>query len=136
MANNIDKKDGEGSKRTRKRASINGVRNILTIRNKEPGYVYRIVNDVGSRVEDLKDAGYELVENDTQVGDKRVDAGSGPAGHKEIHVGGGIKAKVMRIREDWYKEDQAAKEANLRQLDEAMGKGHTILVFSFYLVLF
>jgi hypothetical protein len=127
MANNIDRKDAnsEGSKRTRKRASINGVRNILTVKGKEPGYHYRIVNDVGNRIEDMKALGYELVTDDVAVGDKRVDAGTGPAAHKEIFVGGGIKAKLMRIPEAWYNEDQQAKEANLRELDEAMGKGRT-----------
>ena len=42
-----------------KRTPING-RNVLTVTGKDPNYVYRIVNDVGGRVDMFKEAVHEL----------------------------------------------------------------------------
>lgn len=89
-----------------------GKKNVLTVSGKEPGYVYRIVNDTGSNIQERLDQGYELVENDSvQIGDKRIGNPGATGSVAEAHVGGGMKAVVMRIREDWYNEDQADKQA-------------------------
>ena len=37
-------------------------RNILSVKGKDPGYVYRIVNDTGDRIQMFEEAGYELVD--------------------------------------------------------------------------
>ncbi len=98
-------------------------RNVLTVRGKEPGYEYRVVNDTGDRVQMFEEAGYEVVEADKViVGDKRVSKAS-PVGSKaEVSVGAGEKAVVMRIREDWYKEDQLAKQQRINELEASMIK--------------
>lgn len=100
-----------------------GTRNILTVKNKEPGFVYRIVNDSGDRVQMFEEAGYEVVEADKViVGDKRINKAT-PVGSKaEVNVGSGEKALVMRIKEEWYKEDQAAKQAKVNELESSMNK--------------
>lgn len=91
-----------------------GQRNILTVRGKDPNYEYRIVNDVEDRITQFQEAGYEIVSDESvQVGDKRVSAASSIGSAKQLSVGGGTKAYVMRIRKDWYEEDQATK---LRQV--------------------
>lgn len=95
-----------------------GTRNKLTVYGKEPGYHYRIVNDVddGARIQEFLEAGYEFVPaKDVKVGDKRIEATSSEGTNAQVHVGGGQKAFVMRIKQEWYDEDQAAKQ---RQLDE------------------
>jgi len=98
-------------------------RNILTVRGKEPGYVYRIVNDSGDRVNMFEEAGYEIVNQaDVVVGDKRVQKATSVGTKAEVNVGGGEKALVMRIREDWYKEDQAAKQQKVNDLESSMKK--------------
>jgi hypothetical protein len=57
----------------RPRRSPLAYRNRLTVKNKEPGYRYRVVNDVDDRVQQMLELGYELVSEDVEVGDKRVD---------------------------------------------------------------
>ncbi len=103
-----------------KRTPING-RNVLTVTGKEPGYVYRIVNDSGDRIKQFEEAGYELVDASTvKVGDRRVDVGKAEGSKAQVSVGGGQKAFVMRIREDWYKEDQLAKQGHVNELEKSI----------------
>lgn len=103
-----------------KRTPVNG-RNVLTVEGKEPGYVYRIVNDVGDRINTFKEGGYELVgSKDVKVGDRRVNNASAEGSMAQVSVGGGQKAFVMRIPKEWYDEDQLAKQAQINQLENSM----------------
>jgi hypothetical protein len=113
------------SARTR-RTPING-RNVLTVTGKEPGYVYRVVNDVGDRIQQFVEAGYELVNGaDVKVGDRRVTSATAEGSKAQVSVGGrGEKAFVMRIKEEWYKEDQAAKQAEVNKLEQSITKNLT-----------
>lgn len=96
-------------------------RNILSVKGKEDGYHYRIVNDTGDRVQQLMDAGYEIVDaSSVQVGDKRINATSPEGTQAQVSVGGGVKAFVMRQKLEWYNEDQAAKQARVNQLEETI----------------
>ena len=105
---------------TRRRTPING-RNVLTVEGKEPGYVYRIVNASGDRIQQFLDAGYELVNaKDVRVGDRRIDSTGTEGSRAQVTVGKGEKAFVMRIKEEWYKEDQALKQAHVNQLEETI----------------
>ena len=89
-------------------------RNILTVKGKDPNYEYRIVNDVEDRITQFQEAGYELVENETvEVGDKRVSQGTSVGSKKVFSVGQGTKAYVMRIKKEWYDEDQRAKQVQV-----------------------
>lgn len=97
-----------------------GRRNVLTVAGKEPGYVYRVVNDEGDRVQTFKDAGYEIVpDKSVQVGDKRIGTATAEGSAAQVSVGGGKKAFVMRQRQEWYDEDQAAKQAHVAFTEEA-----------------
>ncbi len=97
-----------------------GTRNILTVKGKDPGYVYRHVNDVDDRISQFLAAGYELVEdNEVQVGDKRVNSATSLGSKKAISVGQGTKAYVMRIKREWYEEDQARKLSQVAELERA-----------------
>lgn len=87
-------------------------RNRLEIQNKEPGYVYRIVNDVDDKIAQLEDRGYMIVP-DAKVGatgNRRVDNPTALGSATSISVGQGTKAVVMRIKEEYYKEDQLLKQ--------------------------
>jgi len=100
-----------------------GQRNILTVKGKDPNYVYRVVNDKDDRIEQFKEAGYELVADEAvKVGDKRVNAATSIGSHKQLSVGQGTKAVVMRIRRDWYEEDQAAKLSHVAAVEDATRK--------------
>lgn len=92
-----------------------GQRNILTVKGKDPNYEYRIVNDVEDRITQFQEAGYELESTDSvDVGDKRVSQGTTIGSKKVFSVGNGIKAFVMKIKKEWYDEDQRVKQ---RQVD-------------------
>ena len=98
-----------------------GERNILTVVGKEPGYTYRIVNDTGDRISQFLDAGYELVDaKDVRVGDKRVNSATAEGTKAQVSVGNGLKAYVMRIKDEFYLEDQAAKAAHVDRLEQAI----------------
>lgn len=104
-----------------RRTPING-RNILTVSGKEPGYQYRIVNDEGDRIQQFLDAGYELVSADSvRVGDKRVNAATPEGSKAQVSVGkDGKKAFVMRIKDEFYKEDQQRKQAYVDELEQSI----------------
>lgn len=94
-----------------RRTSINGVRNVLKINGKEPGYEYRVVNDVGDRIEQLKAIGYEVVEDDKlTIGDRRIANPTKEGSPVKVSVGGGTQAYVMRIKSEWFEEDKKKKE--------------------------
>lgn len=95
------------------------VRNRLSVKDQDPAYHYRVVNDVDDRILQFKENGYEVVEN-TKVGDKRVDNASSLGSASAISVGQGTKAVVMRIRKDWFEEDQAAKLAQVKAVEDTM----------------
>lgn len=108
------------AKRKSVRAGINGRRNKLSIQGKEPGFEYRIVNDSDDRVMDLQERGYEIVTHAATVGDKRVGIPKKEGTPIEISVGGGKKAYLMRIKQEWYDEDQLAKQADIDITEDSL----------------
>ncbi|CAB4132786.1 hypothetical protein UFOVP249_29 [uncultured Caudovirales phage] len=97
-----------------------GTRKVLTVAGKEAGYEYRVINDSGDRVQEFLDAGYELVDaSSVRVGDKRVNNGTAEGSKAQLSVGQGQKAFVVRIRKEWYDEDQAKKQAYVNDLESA-----------------
>jgi hypothetical protein len=103
------------------RTSINGIRNRLTVDGKDPDFQYRIVNDTPGRVQQFIDAGYEIVtDEDISVGDKKVATPGGEGTPKKLAVGNGVNAYVMRIRKDWYEEDEVAEQARVDETEASM----------------
>ncbi len=97
------------------------VRNRLTVANKDPNFVYRVVNDRDDRVEILKEIGYEVCTRDeVAVGDKRVDLGKSIGSAATLALGGGDKGVVMKIPREWYEADQAAKQAQVNGSEQTM----------------
>jgi len=97
-----------------------GTRQVLSVAGKDPSYEYRIVNDSGDRVQEFLDAGYEVVAADSvRVGDKRVNSASSEGSVSQISVGQGQKAFVLRIKKEWYAEDQASKQQRVNELESA-----------------
>ncbi len=106
-------------KRTR-RTPI-GTRNILTVQGKDPNFVYRVVNDTGDRIAQMQEMGYELVSDSSiMVGDRRVTNPSSDGSPVKVSVGGGVQGYVMRIKKEWYEEDQDAKQQRVDQIEAAM----------------
>ena len=98
-------------------------RSVLGIKGKEPGYVYRIVNDTGDRIASFQEQGYEIVtDSSITIGDRRVGKASADGSPVQVAVGNGIDGYLMRIKEEYYKEDQAYKEQKLSELEQSMRK--------------
>jgi len=96
-----------------------GTRNVLTVADKDPNYEYRIINDSGDRVQEFMDAGYEIVSKDSvRVGDKRVNSATSEGSLAHLSVGQGQKAFVVRIKKEWYEEDQAT-QAKVNEMENA-----------------
>lgn len=100
------------------RTPINGAKSRLGVKGKEPGFQYRIVNDTPGRIQEFIDAGYEIVQDTSvSVGDKRIANPTQEGTPVKVHVGNGNNAYLLRIKEDWYKEDQASKQIIVDELE-------------------
>lgn len=98
-----------------------GQRNVLSVSNQDPNYVYRVVRNEGDRIEVFKEAGYETVDASThRVGDRRTDSAANSGSIATAHLGGGLQGVVMRIPREYYNEDQDAKEAYNREVETGM----------------
>lgn len=104
-----------------KRQSINGSRNVLGVSGKEAGFEYRIVNDTGDRIAQFEELGWEVVKDtNIKVGDRRVANPTSEGSAVKVSVGGGVQAYVMRMRKDWYDENQAEKQEYVDRTESAM----------------
>lgn len=114
-------KENLATKRKPRRMNVNGTRNVLTVTGKDPAYEYRVVNDDGDRISQFEEMGYEIVKDQNiRVGDRRVNNPTKEGSPVQASVGNGMKAYVMRIKKDWYEEDQAAKAAKIDETEKGM----------------
>ena len=99
-------------------------RNRLSVQNKEPGFVYRIVNDTDDRVSQMQEQGYELCEKAQvgAIGDKRVDNTASIGSIAHFSVGQGTKAVVMRIPKEFAEQDHSTKLADIDAVESTMKK--------------
>jgi hypothetical protein len=88
---------------------------------KDPNFAYRFVNDTGSRLPNFQSAGYEFVmDDDLTVGDSRVFDPSDLGSAKCVTSNDGTKSYLMRIKKEWYEEDQLAKTQRVDETEGAM----------------
>lgn len=86
-----------------------GTRNVLKPPNRK-GFVRRIVNDEPGRIQQFEAAGYRIVQKNIPVADPKIGKGLDPGSITKLSVGGETKAVLMEIKEEYYKEDQKAKQ--------------------------
>ncbi len=104
-----------------RRTPINGTRNVMTASDKDPDFHYRFVNDTGDRVARFQELGYEIVTDPKhKLGDRRVAQATPEGSARTISAGGGVTAVLMRQRKDWFNEDQAAKQADIDEIEKSM----------------
>lgn len=88
---------------------------------KDPDYVYRFVNDTGSRISNFQQAGYEFVQDsELVVGDSRVSDPSDIGTSKRVTSNDGTVSFLMRIKKEYYDEDQKAKADMIAETERAM----------------
>lgn len=103
-------------------------RNRLSVKDRDPNYQYRLVNtnleNDPDRVDRFLAAGYEVVPGKEAgtIGDSKVDTPSVLGSAGLISVGQGTKGVLMRIRKDWYQEDQAVKQAEIDTMEQRAQK--------------
>ncbi len=103
---------------SRKRIPL-GTRNVLTAPQK-PGFVRRFVNDKKDRIQQFKDAGYSIVEEDIQVGDPKIGKASQSGSGVDVQVGGGQRAILMEIPKKYSEEDQKSGQDKITLMEKEM----------------
>ena len=97
---------------------------VLTIdsKDKDPNYSYRIVTDKGGRIRMFRDAGWEVVEKrgGMQVGDPQVGVSNQLGAVVTKSVGGSDVGYLMRIKKEFYNEDQKAKANKIDETEEGL----------------
>ena len=114
----------------RKRVPIHASRDVMTLDQQDPNFVYRWVNDVkeGTRIKRFEEAGYEVVSKEEagQIGDRGVESTTSPgdAATKVVgvdeQVGRPVAGVLMKIKREWYEEDQGVKEERIRRRERAI----------------
>lgn len=103
-----------------RRTPADGARDILTVYDKDPNYVYRWVRNDEGRIQWFQGRGYEVVQKPHEVGQPVVDGGSQLGSAVTKFGGGKVTLVLMRIPREWYDEDQAAKEASIAATEATM----------------
>jgi len=123
-------------KREANRRPMLGARLKLEVRNKDPNYEYRWFNDEGSRIVDAIESGREYVLKDDVVLDASVEKpGLGSYVSKCVgkHPDGSPKmAYLLRIRKEWYDEDQIEKNKAADLVDQSIRSGSLAAVPNAY----
>lgn len=100
------------------RIPVSGNRDILTVKNKEAGFVYRWVLDTGNRLVKFRQGGWEVApDNGLVVGDARIGTVSQEGSAVTASAGNGQVLVLMRIKEEFYNEDQDYKERNIQEME-------------------
>ena len=117
--------------RRRKKGVFNGTRGKLAIEGEIPGYHLHIMNDDRTRLQDATDNGYEFVSPDEIKGvSENVVSRNGDLGDSRVRFlvgsqenGQPMYGYLMKIRQDWFDEDQAELQAKNDKIDNAIRKG-------------
>ena len=114
----------------RKRNVFNGTEGKLTIGHQIEGYHLHIFNDSPGRIQQALDAGYEFVTPDEVGGTKEnVVSRNTDLGDKVRFLvgrneeGSALYAYLMKIKQEWYEEDQGTLEQKNSLVDEAIRAG-------------
>ncbi len=101
--------------RPKKRRLVGSPRNKLEVENLQPGFHYIWVNDVGTVLQDHVEGGYEFVLT-TDPEKANPDGMTGKSESIDTKVSkivnrDGLRAFLMRIRQEWYDEDEQERQS-------------------------
>lgn len=108
------------------RVPVSGLRDILTVYGKDDAYEYRFVVDAdeqGGRILKFKRGGYELVESkDVEIGQDSVYKSRQSGSIVRVPTGGGKYSYLMRIKKEWYNQDQKAAQDDIDNTEASITK--------------
>lgn len=118
---------------TRKRRSVfNGTEAKIGVNTQIEGYHLHVFTDVGARIQQAMDSGYEFVRPEEVGGvSENVVSRNGDLGERIRFLvnpraeGSEQYGYLMKIRQEWYEEDQAELQAKNNLIDAAIRKGKT-----------
>jgi len=93
---------------------------LTTAGKKDPNFNYRIVNDEGSRIEELKSYGYEIVTDDSVGFNSGNEIGTGSAHSVVVDKTSGKKAILMRQPMEFHEEDRELRAKAIDASEESM----------------
>jgi hypothetical protein len=116
---------------TRKRRNtFNGTEAKISVRQQIDGYHLHVFTDTGSRIQEAMDSGYEFVRpNEVGGVSENVVSRNGDLGERIRYLvnpraqGTEQYGYLMKIRQEWYEEDQADLLAKNNRIDNAIRKG-------------
>jgi len=117
--------------RTRKRRNtFNGTEAKISVRQQIEGYHLHVFTDVGGRIQEALDNGYEFV-TPIEVGgvSENVVSRNGDLGERIRYLvnpraeGTEQYGYLMKIRQEWYEEDQAELQAKNNTIDSSIRRG-------------
>ena len=116
---------------TRKRRNVfNGTEAKISVRTQIEGYHLHVFTDTGGRIKEAVDSGYEFVKPDEVGGvSENVISRNGDLGERIRYLvnpraeGTEQYGYLMKIRQEWYEEDQAELQAKNNRSDAAIRKG-------------
>jgi hypothetical protein len=118
----------EGGQERPVRSSTGGFRDKLTVLGKDPAYEYRWVKDSsedGYNIRNMQAKNWEFVSSETgvKVGQAEVFT-SENVGSIIRRIAGkdGDFLYLMRIYKDWYEDDMAAQEEELRSIETGIAR--------------
>lgn len=120
----------DSTKRDRKkRVPLGTLRTKLTVAPID-GYVLRWINDVENRILNADAGGYEFVTYE-ELGDRQIGQNNATPDSRELGTkvsktvgvtenGTPLVAYLMKIRQEWYDEDQASKQRNIDSMETGL----------------
>lgn len=116
---------------TRKRRNVfNGTEAKISVRSQIEGYHLHVFTDTGSRIQEALDSGYEFVRPDEVGGvSENVVSRNGDLGERIRYLvnpraeGSEQYGYLMKIRQEWYEEDQAELQEKNNRIDASIRKG-------------
>jgi hypothetical protein len=116
---------------TRKRRNVfNGTEAKVSVRTQIEGYHLHVFTDTGGRIQEAMDSGYEFVRPDEVGGvSENVVSRNGDLGERIRYLvnpraeGTEQYGYLMKIRQEWYEEDQAELQAKNNRIDASIRKG-------------
>jgi hypothetical protein len=86
----------------------------------EEGYHYHLINDKDGRIQKAVEGGYEFVESEKNLGDSIVGTAKKVGKRVSMPVGNGTTGYLMRIKNEWYDDDQKEKQKIVDDSEKAM----------------